>query len=116
MKNITEVLLRQFITMSSFTRLYTLTGEMSNLIVTVSFHRGGNYVLRKKWIRQSNKKLSITLRETGSYEETEQVIILTSYAGGIRNISKFSEEYIVTDDDSAGDYNIHGWVLCAKSA
>jgi len=96
---------------SSFTRLFTLSGEDGNQSVEITFHRGGHYVLKKRWTRSKGEMGVLTLGEPGIYTSQDNVLILRSHTGRQRQAVPGGEGYVISDPGALDDYRIDGMQL-----
>lgn len=96
---------------SRWTRLFVLSGSHENQTVLISFHKGGHYVLKKNWQRPAGETGIVSLGEPGTFICDGNGWILTSYLGGIRQITSGKDHWYVVDPASPLEYRIDGWSL-----
>ncbi len=96
---------------SSFTRLFKLSGEDGNQSVEITFHRGGHYVLRKRWTGSKGEMGVLSLGEPGGYTSQEDALILRSHSGRQRQVAPDGNGYVIRDAGALDDYWIDGMRL-----
>ena len=96
---------------SRFTRLFRLTGTKENQSVEISFHKGGHYILQKRWMRPEGQVGVVAVGEPGTYIEEPGLLMLTSHTGRVRRITNDGQIYVVQDSDSPEDYKVSDWEL-----
>lgn len=101
---------------SRFTRTFLFVGTQGNQTVEISLHKGGRYVLRKRWQRPPNECGITALGEPGTFEREGDEFTLTSHTGWTRVIRRQADGFLVADNDAAGDYQLDGWTLQNRNA
>lgn len=101
---------------SRFTRTFLFAGVQGNQTVEISLHKGGRYVLKKQWQRAPNECGITCLGEPGTFEQDGDQFTLTSHTGWTRVIRRQSDDFLIADNDSKGNYQLDGWKLQNKNA
>ncbi|WP_154668184.1 hypothetical protein [Pseudoduganella violaceinigra] len=96
---------------SRFTRLFKLIGVDGIQTVEITFHRGGHYLLKKRWNRPHGEAGIVAQGEEGSYSRQEDFLSLCSEAGRLRQLALKGAAYVGTDSGSVDDYQIEGMQL-----
>jgi len=101
---------------SRFTREFVLSGAHGNQSVEISFHRGGHYVLTKRWTRAPGEMGIVQLSEPGTYiADAGNTITLTAHTGRTRRLVPQGDGYAVQDAGGGDHYQIGGWTLQRKA-
>ena len=96
---------------SRFTRTTLFVGSRGNQNVEISLHKGGRYVLKKRWRRSSDECGITALGEPGTFEQVGDEFTLISHMGWTRIIRRQAHGFSVADKEAEENYRLDGWTL-----
>ena len=102
---------------STYTRTQLLTGRNGIESAQISLHKGGYYVLKKRWRRKPEAPGIAERSEPGNFEiGGGEEIILTSHTGRLRKLKPVSGGFCVEDTNPEEEGSIDGWTLKSRRA
>jgi len=102
---------------SRFTRTMTIVGRRDNQSAQLSLHRGGFYLLKKKWQREMTETGIVELGESGTCSVDGPDFVLKTDSGNTRRLSSNGDgSYAVTEcGDFPENYSLQDWVLHVRN-
>ena len=98
---------------SVFARIETLTASQENQISTITLHKTGKYLLRKKWQRPAGELGVNVLGELGHFVRDETGFSLYSDTGCFRSLKYQQNKLVVLEERNPvhPDYSLQGWTF-----